>query len=156
MCPALCCSCHGAAVIGWVHRGWFFRIRQHVHGPEAAMVDEAQSTAGRCVRCCWPVPVDVHAPRVAHPVQQARAHTCASPCMCPPHPQGHRLKNMNCKLIRELRTLHAENKLLLTGTPLQVSALICWLIGELPLFACGAGSKLLLTGTPLQVGDGAE
>ena len=29
--------------------------------------------------------------------------------------QGHRLKNMNCKLIRELKTLHAENKLLLTG-----------------------------------------
>lgn len=30
-------------------------------------------------------------------------------------PQGHRLKNMNCKLIRELKTLHTENKLLLTG-----------------------------------------
>jgi hypothetical protein len=29
--------------------------------------------------------------------------------------QGHRLKNMNCKLIRELKTLHTENKLLLTG-----------------------------------------
>lgn len=29
---------------------------------------------------------------------------------------------MNCKLIRELRTLHTENKLLLTGTPLQVGA----------------------------------
>ena len=33
--------------------------------------------------------------------------------------EGHRLKNMNCRLIRELRTLQAENKLLLTGTPLQ-------------------------------------
>lgn len=29
--------------------------------------------------------------------------------------QGHRLKNMNCKLIRELKTLPVENKLLLTG-----------------------------------------
>jgi len=31
---------------------------------------------------------------------------------------------MNCKLIRELRTLHTENKLLLTGTPLQVGLLL--------------------------------
>ena len=37
------------------------------------------------------------------------------PATHPPTPQGHRLKNMNCKLIRELRTLSAENKLLLTG-----------------------------------------
>lgn len=35
--------------------------------------------------------------------------------LCIALPQGHRLKNMNCKLIRELKTLHAENKLLLTG-----------------------------------------
>lgn len=41
---------------------------------------------------------------------------------CPP--QGHRLKNMNCKLIRELKTLHAENKLLLTGRPLSACALL--------------------------------
>jgi ATP-dependent DNA helicase len=33
--------------------------------------------------------------------------------------EGHRLKNMNCKLIRELKTLSTDNKLLLTGTPLQ-------------------------------------
>ena len=30
--------------------------------------------------------------------------------------EGHRLKNHNCKLIRELRQLQVENKLLLTGT----------------------------------------
>ena len=29
--------------------------------------------------------------------------------------EGHRLKNFNCKLIRELRTLTAENRLLLSG-----------------------------------------
>lgn len=30
--------------------------------------------------------------------------------------EGHRLKNFNCKLIRDLKTLPADNKLLLTGT----------------------------------------
>lgn len=35
--------------------------------------------------------------------------------------EGHRLKNCNCRLIRELKTLNADNRLLLTGTPLQVS-----------------------------------
>ncbi|KAL4451633.1 hypothetical protein ABPG75_007295 [Micractinium tetrahymenae] len=39
---------------------------------------------------------------------------------------GHRLKNMNCKLIRELKTLHTENKLLLTGTPLQNNLAELW------------------------------
>jgi len=33
--------------------------------------------------------------------------------------QGHRLKNTDCKLLRELKQLSAENLLLLTGTPLQ-------------------------------------
>lgn len=29
--------------------------------------------------------------------------------------EGHRLKNSNCRLLRELRTLDVQNKLLLTG-----------------------------------------
>jgi ATP-dependent DNA helicase len=29
--------------------------------------------------------------------------------------EGHRLKNFNCRLLRELRTLDVQNKLLLTG-----------------------------------------
>ncbi len=29
--------------------------------------------------------------------------------------EGHRLKNFNCRLLRELKTIPAENKLLLTG-----------------------------------------
>ena len=33
--------------------------------------------------------------------------------------EGHRLKNFDCKLIRELKFIPAANKLLLTGTPLQ-------------------------------------
>lgn len=33
--------------------------------------------------------------------------------------EGHRLKNFDCKLIRELKQIPAGNKLLLTGTPLQ-------------------------------------
>lgn len=40
--------------------------------------------------------------------------------------EGHRLKNSNCKLLRELKTLPAENKLLLTGTPLQNNLAELW------------------------------
>jgi ATP-dependent DNA helicase len=40
--------------------------------------------------------------------------------------EGHRLKNMNCKLIRELKTLRTDNKLLLTGTPLQNNLTELW------------------------------
>ncbi|XP_077217560.1 ATP-dependent DNA helicase DDM1-like isoform X2 [Tasmannia lanceolata] len=40
--------------------------------------------------------------------------------------EGHRLKNANCKLLRELKRLHVENKLLLTGTPLQNNLAELW------------------------------
>ena len=40
--------------------------------------------------------------------------------------EGHRLKNFDCKLIRELKTIPTENKLLLTGTPLQNNLAELW------------------------------
>ena len=40
--------------------------------------------------------------------------------------EGHRLKNFDCKLIRELKQIPAANKLLLTGTPLQNSLPELW------------------------------
>lgn len=40
--------------------------------------------------------------------------------------EGHRLKNTHCKLLRELRRLSIENKLLLTGTPLQNNLAELW------------------------------
>ncbi|PRP88099.1 helicase-like protein [Planoprotostelium fungivorum] len=40
--------------------------------------------------------------------------------------EGHRLKNMNCQLIRELKSYHSANRLLLTGTPLQNNLLELW------------------------------
>jgi len=40
--------------------------------------------------------------------------------------EGHRLKNFNCRLIRELRQLPVGNKLLLTGTPLQNNLSELW------------------------------
>lgn len=40
--------------------------------------------------------------------------------------EGHRLKNFDCRLVRELRTLPAANKLLLTGTPLQNNLAELW------------------------------
>lgn len=35
--------------------------------------------------------------------------------------EAHRLKNRNCKLLEELKTLDLEHRVLLTGTPLQNS-----------------------------------
>ncbi|KAK9815465.1 hypothetical protein WJX72_004092 [[Myrmecia] bisecta] len=40
--------------------------------------------------------------------------------------EGHRLKNFNCKLLRELRSIPTANKLLLTGTPLQNNLAELW------------------------------
>ncbi|KAJ0981911.1 hypothetical protein J5N97_010166 [Dioscorea zingiberensis] len=40
--------------------------------------------------------------------------------------EGHRLKNMNCLLLKQLRRLPIENKLLLTGTPLQNNLAELW------------------------------
>ncbi|GAB2283065.1 ATP-dependent DNA helicase ddm1 [Dionaea muscipula] len=40
--------------------------------------------------------------------------------------EGHRLKNSKCKLIKELKHLSMENKLLLTGTPLQNNLAELW------------------------------
>jgi ATP-dependent DNA helicase len=34
--------------------------------------------------------------------------------------EGHRLKNLNCRLIKELKLFRTANRILLTGTPLQV------------------------------------
>jgi len=40
--------------------------------------------------------------------------------------EGHRLKNMNCKLIKELKRYDSANRLLLTGTPLQNNLMELW------------------------------
>lgn len=40
--------------------------------------------------------------------------------------EGHRLKNMNCRLIKLLKTYPCHNRLLLTGTPLQNSLSELW------------------------------
>lgn len=40
--------------------------------------------------------------------------------------EGHRLKNMNCKLLKELKSLKTDNRLLLTGTPLQNNLIELW------------------------------
>ena len=40
--------------------------------------------------------------------------------------EGHRLKNMNCKLLACLKQLRVGNKLLLTGTPLQNNLQELW------------------------------
>ena len=40
--------------------------------------------------------------------------------------EGHRLKNMNCRLIRELMLYESEHRLLITGTPLQNNIAELW------------------------------
>ncbi|XP_062376031.1 lymphoid-specific helicase [Sardina pilchardus] len=40
--------------------------------------------------------------------------------------EGHRIKNLNCRLVRELKLLNTDNKLLLTGTPLQNNLAELW------------------------------
>jgi len=40
--------------------------------------------------------------------------------------KGHRLKNSKCKLVKELKYIKVENKILLTGTPLQNNLAELW------------------------------
>lgn len=40
--------------------------------------------------------------------------------------EGHRIKNMNCRLIRELQSYQSANRLLITGTPLQNNLSELW------------------------------
>ncbi|CDP02033.1 unnamed protein product [Coffea canephora] len=40
--------------------------------------------------------------------------------------EGHRLKNSQCKLVKELKLLRVENRILLTGTPLQNNLTELW------------------------------
>ncbi|XP_077997156.1 lymphoid-specific helicase-like [Glandiceps talaboti] len=40
--------------------------------------------------------------------------------------EGHRIKNLNCRLIRELKMYKSANRLLLTGTPLQNNLAELW------------------------------
>lgn len=40
--------------------------------------------------------------------------------------EGHRIKNLNCRLVRELKMMQTDNKLLLTGTPLQNNLAELW------------------------------
>lgn len=40
--------------------------------------------------------------------------------------EGHRIKNLHCRLVEQLKTLQSANRLLLTGTPLQNSLTELW------------------------------
>jgi ATP-dependent DNA helicase len=40
--------------------------------------------------------------------------------------EGHRIKNLDCRLIRELQKFHSANRLLITGTPLQNNLTELW------------------------------
>lgn len=66
--------------------------------------------------------------------------------------EGHRIKNLNCRLVQELKRLPTDNKLLLTGTPLQNNLAELWsllnfLLPEVfdDLKRCGLIISLLIT-----------
>ena len=40
--------------------------------------------------------------------------------------EGHRLKNKDCRLMKELKSLNTKQRLLLTGTPLQNNLTELW------------------------------
>ena len=52
--------------------------------------------------------------------------TCQIVMLNNPQDEGHRLKNMNCRLIKELLTYNSANRLLITGTPLQNNISELW------------------------------
>lgn len=55
--------------------------------------------------------------------------------------EGHRLKNFNCKLLRELRQIPVDNKLLLTGqlgSPAALGSCCCCLLGFTVRHGCTA------------------
>eukprot|EP00054_Salpingoeca_dolichothecata_P035663 m.5941 g.5941 ORF g.5941 m.5941 type:complete len:567 (-) comp5724_c0_seq2:168-1868(-) len=59
-------------------------------------------------------------------VMNDRKHLAALPWKYVVVDEGHRLKNLNCRLIRDLKQYHSANRLLLTGTPLQNNLSELW------------------------------
>ena len=43
--------------------------------------------------------------------------------------EGHRLKNMDCKLMQEIKQYESAGRMILTGTPLHVSSLLMIMMG---------------------------
>ena len=54
--------------------------------------------------------------------------------------EGHRIKNLNCKLIRELKSYDSANRLLLTGTPLQNNLKELWSLLNFIVHSIDCGS----------------
>lgn len=64
--------------------------------------------------------------------------------------ESHRLKNLNCKLIRELMSYKSANRLLLTGTPLQNNleelwSLLNFLMPDVSFFRLAAKELIVLS-----------
>ena len=49
--------------------------------------------------------------------------------------EGHRIKNRNCRLVRELKQFRSVSRLLLTGTPIQVCTYGQWLLYDFLLIS---------------------
>lgn len=64
--------------------------------------------------------------------------------------EGHRIKNHNCRLVKELKSLHSVSRLLLTGTPIQNTLEELWsllnfcspgIFDDLEVFQCWFGFR---------------
>lgn len=61
--------------------------------------------------------------------------------------EGHRLKNLNCRLIQEIKKYPSAGRMILTGTPLHVRTCQTWvsrvlMTGRITLRSCGPYSTL--------------
>ena len=59
--------------------------------------------------------------------------------------EGHRLKNLNCQLIKQLKALQSDNRLLLTGTPLQNNIFFNKLKKKVRVFISTQQNKILIS-----------
>jgi hypothetical protein len=69
--------------------------------------------------------------------------------------EGHRLKNMECKLIKTLKEYSSDTRLLLTGTPLQVccpSHIVFYLLSTVYCLCCLLAAGCRLPTCPLSAG----
>lgn len=86
------------------------------NGDPSAVHETEESIHQRALRNRFPVVLTTY-----DIVMKDRAHLTRYPWGFIVVDEGHRLKNMDCKLIREIKQYESAGRMILTGTPLHVS-----------------------------------